>query len=734
MSNEDRGHSPADGPAKVFGRERPKPIHSMNLGPLDGPLRPHEMYVAETIDPYIDELEAAFRDAIAHSKRLYSDGVELAKGRDEALARAEKAEEQLRKLQESYDFVHEGRGRQRERAEQAERERDAMHAAAEELRAQGAELGENQWRCPDGGIATVRRCGIGNVEFDGPMPGTGFSYPICGDKLGEVLYGEGLHDFACAYHLKHYTLLPDECREQGKPPRKMRDDEVRLPNGWPGKLHGDRDTANGLWNVWVSSNGVDCWLQPNSRLKRHQHSPFNDPAQYARGLAWWIKNAPADLCLTDDGRSVRPMETNEVRDVVTGKGMPMNIMRASSGSMVFIECPEGDCWVWPESGPPDPRHPCSLPSNRLRVEAFLKGQTDESNGGGCGERAVRASVEAGQDAGGSSAANDTASQANTRAETAAPEVAVLPEAHSGSPSGAAQQEAIRALISECWTEAVTLRLPSHGIIPNITENPEYAPVLASVLSGFVVARMAGYGGNGPGLFPAPFDCNGTGRKTEESDGRTEADTSGHDGRDGEAVRPTGDDAQDERMDSGAHNNVAVPAKSGREDALKPPCIPSHIADTDWTVIEGRAVWRDSDSVRIERPGIAPVGVYEGWTTQQKACIRDGDVPQSLFLAARRWMGWEQQDSSMPTAESVAPRSAADVDAAEGSAPSADGGTIGLPVNSALPIAPSPADGLAELRARVERLIAAIALAADFSEARNRCDRMRATGPNQESKP
>ena len=70
--------------------------------------------------------------------------------RDEALARAEKAEEQLRKLQESYDFVHEGRGRQRERAEQAEQERDAMHAAAEELRAQGAVLPEAHSGSPSG--------------------------------------------------------------------------------------------------------------------------------------------------------------------------------------------------------------------------------------------------------------------------------------------------------------------------------------------------------------------------------------------------------------------------------------------------------------------------------------------------------------------------------------------------------------------------------------------------------
>lgn len=355
----------------------------------------------------------------------------------------------------------------------------AMHAAAEELRAQGAELGENQWRCPDGGIATVRRCGIGNVEFDGPMPGTGFSYPICGDKLGEVLYGEGLHDFACAYHLKHYTLLPDECREQGKPPRKMVDGEVRLANGEPVQLIGDANP----YVRFDGQNGGDvfCWLFVTG--ERAAESPFNDLAQYARGLAWWIKNAPADLCLTDDGRSVRTMATNEVRDVVTGKGLMMRrfgLHEAHIGT---------ESWRWRIDWEPEKEcrdHPCSLPSNRLRVEAFLKdhGAADHesavvSHAGDVQQSAVGAALPIDGDA-------------------TVQEAAVLPEAHSGSPSG--------ELSAPCRCG----KCPGYRFTPDGKAFDRDCPT-----------------------------CNGTGtgRKTEESDGKTEEAHGGQ--RSSTSVQPVG---------------------------------------------------------------------------------------------------------------------------------------------------------------------------------------------------
>lgn len=76
---------------------------------------------------------------------------------------------------------------------------------------------------------------------------------------------------------------------------------------------------------------------------------------------------------------------------------------------------------------------------------------------------------------------------------------------------------------------------------------------------------------------------------------------------------------------------------------RPACIPSHIPDTDWTVIEGRAVWREDDWLRIADSDPRQIA----WLVpRDEECLSKGpafraDVPQSLFLAARRWMGWEK---------------------------------------------------------------------------------------------
>ena len=400
----------------------------------------------------------------------------------------------------------------------------AMHAAAEELRAQGAELGENRGKIP---TPWVDRDGstwfFSDPALTGGMrwqKGSPKAFVYLRDAASAVTNGcdpyGGLNAAFLAWHSRAYTLLPDECRERGKPPRKMVDGEMRGPNGEPLKLfrYSKRHPAVHFPNAHHTHT-----LDAVAGGYAHEISPFNDAEQAGRAARWLLSTLEPHECLTDDGLSARAMAPNEVRDVVTGKGLGMYVVlpgigavgigpKDSAGNAQWLYCP-------PRTAEQHiAEHPCSLPSNRLRVEAFLKAST-------CA-------------------------------------------------------------------------------------------------------------------------CNGTGRKTEESDGTTRTSDALAQVEVGDAVRASGIPAVD--GEPGEGGLPSVPPGDAGGQAERPPCVPSHIPDTDWTVIEGRAVWREEETLFIDDDGAPPFGIeqyhdWEGWDS-----LPDGGaitpVHQSLFLAARRWMGWE----------------------------------------------------------------------------------------------
>lgn len=108
------------------------------------------------------------------------------------------------------------------------------------------------------------------------------------------------------------------------------------------------------------------------------------------------------------------------------------------------------------------------------------------------------------------------------------------------------------------------------------------------------------------------------------------------------------DAFMERVERAAKGDPVRIAEAIVAARARPPCIPSHIPDTDWTVIEGRAVWRDGlGCVRLEDRTVATFG---GWlffqhNTYESLRGMQRDVPKSLFIAARRWMGWEKEETA-----------------------------------------------------------------------------------------
>lgn len=520
---------------------------------------------AETArDHWQAEAESMARKEATARRRVGTVELDL----NEALARAEKAEEQLRKLQESYDFVHEGRGRQRERAEQAERERDearseldrckafcreriqeihqwerwadlsprganvdappsnAMHAAAEELRAQGAservggrchhcghyetslqraeekyahcpscerhtrwlpvhdgaegaELGENQWRCESGLV-----CTFSDATEDGITLSWSDDVAPKHHKLADVTR-HGLKEAAERWHAKNRPLLPDECREQGKPPRKMAAGEIRLLDGSPGLL--GIGSARENPTIYVQGVGFHHTLH---ELLDKSEGPFIDTTQRDRAFAWFLTQLLSDLCLTDDGRSVRPMATNEVRDVVTGKGLRMVLGATgyhSDEDSVFVLAVERNAHYCYATENPPADSPFSLPSNRLRVEAFLVQQssiTDSVQRRTSGENPEKAQGDLGSDG------------------------AVLPEAHSGRTS---RRPYVTThddeTLLEWWNgdRKLSVYIDDGGIRAlKVGPGAEIVDVDLA-LGGWAAARDW---------------LNGTGRKTEESDGET----------------------------------------------------------------------------------------------------------------------------------------------------------------------------------------------------------------------
>ena len=411
MSDEDRGPSPADGPAKVFGREWTPLAHNpsyleldiawMRLTRWDGSWtfgdiasddgsassdcsliegRLLQLFSAiASLAPssrLVAALDGETRTALVRELTRECSWENLIAERDEALAQAESLERQFLHLVRCEREANERGDAEKSRAEQAERERDAMHAAAEELRAQGAELGENQWRCESGLV-----CTFSDATEDGLTLSWSDDVAPKHHKLADVTR-HGLKEAAERWHAKNRPLLPDECREQGKPPRKMRDNEVRFPNGQPGEMRmweEENPRAKQVWvGIHVGGARVKGWSPMTTDLCGPDH-PVSNQTQLARIIAFWSRNAPAGHCLTDDGRSVRTMATNEVRNVVTGKGCKMTFVASFNlGHYVTIDSESTETrWSYDrdESVAIPADHPCSLSSNRLRVEAFLAQQS-----------------------------------------------------------------------------------------------------------------------------------------------------------------------------------------------------------------------------------------------------------------------------------------------------------------------------------------------------------------------
>lgn len=363
-------------------------------------------------------------------------------------------------------------------------------------------------------------------------------------------------------------------------------------------------------------------------------------------IAFWARNAPADLCLTDDGRSVRKMAPNEVRDVVTGKGLGMYMVtlgavgigpKSSSGNAQWLYCPPRTAEQHITA------HPCSLPSNRMRVEAFLAQATS----------------------GGEVPPGPPQDDKADEVQRSEPAAAVLPEAHSGSPSG-----------EKCET------CRGAGVV---TVEDRWCPT-----------------------------CNGTGRKTEESDGLVQRDSLPAQGLEARNVRSEEPEPESDGRRSTeqaiAEEKLRAWSLSDSEHLTQFLAMKARAEKAEEQIRSARAVLiarvfaADASEAReIELPSLVSYAVakLDDIATTRLALERGlVDGYRSLLAEARSAAARDQATREREEAR--------------------------LPV-------PPPVD-LTELRARLERLIAAIALAADFSEARNRCDRMRATGPNQEIKP
>ena len=284
MSDEDRGPSPADGPAKVFGREWTPLAHNpsyleldiawMRLTRWDGSWtfgdiasddgsassdcsliegRLLQLFSAiASLAPssrLVAALDGETRTALVRELTRECSWENLIAERDEALARAESLERQFLHLVRCEREANERGDAERSRAEQAERERDAMHAAAEELRAQGAALGEDEceakaWR-GDRFKMRVVPDGLELTQVTGITKGWSATfYPATLKHAADEYSDPNGWPRALAYFDAHRHLLPDECRERGKPPRKMREDEVRGPNrGSDGAVLTEADSA-----------------------------------------------------------------------------------------------------------------------------------------------------------------------------------------------------------------------------------------------------------------------------------------------------------------------------------------------------------------------------------------------------------------------------------------------------------------------------------------------------------